>query len=93
MAIHSFFILSFCIIMTKKCTFVSDYFELSLMVRPITTLGRYLMLMGRIFSKPERFRVYFKQYINEMTQLGIDSIGIVLLISFFIGAVICIQIK
>ena len=28
-----------------------------------------------------------------MTQLGVDSIGIVLLISFFIGAVICIQMK
>lgn len=51
------------------------------------------MLMGRVFSRPERFRMYFKQYLNEMVQLGINSIGIVLLISFFIGAVICIQIK
>jgi len=63
------------------------------MVKPITTLGKYLMLMGRAFARPERFRVYFKQYVNEMAQLGINSIGIVLLISFFIGAVICIQIK
>lgn len=63
------------------------------MVKPITTLGKYLMLMGRVFARPERFRVYFKQYVNEMAQLGINSIGIVLLISFFIGAVICIQIK
>lgn len=63
------------------------------MVKPVTTLGKYLMLMGRVFSRPERIRMYFKQYVNEMTQLGINSIGIVLLISFFIGAVICIQIK
>lgn len=49
--------------------------------------------MGRVFGRPERFRMYIKQYINEMAQLGINSIGIVLLISFFIGAVICIQIK
>ena len=63
------------------------------MVRPISTLGKYLMLMGRVFARPERIRMYFKQYINEMVQLGINSIGIVLLISFFIGAVICIQIK
>ena len=49
--------------------------------------------MGRVFARPERIRMYFKQYINEMVQLGINSIGIVLLISFFIGAVICIQIK
>ncbi len=63
------------------------------MLKPITTLGKYLILMGRVFSRPERFRMYFKQYLSEMVQLGINSIGIVLLISFFIGAVICIQIK
>ena len=49
--------------------------------------------MGRTFSVPERWRMFFKQYSKEMAQLGVDSIGIVLLISFFIGAVICIQIK
>lgn len=51
------------------------------------------MLMGRTFSRPERFRMFWKQYVKEMSQLGVDSIGIVLLISFFIGAVICIQMK
>jgi phospholipid/cholesterol/gamma-HCH transport system permease protein len=37
--------------------------------------------------------MFWKRYVTEMTQLGINSIGIVLLISFFIGAVICIQMK
>ncbi len=60
---------------------------------PIATFGHYLLLMGKVFSRPERFRMYWKQYIKEMQQLGIDSIGIVLMISFFIGAVICIQMK
>lgn len=55
--------------------------------------GRYLILMGQTFSRPDRMRMFFKQYLKEMAQLGVDSIGIVLLISFFIGAVICIQIK
>ncbi len=55
--------------------------------------GKYLMLMGRVFSRPERMRMFFKKYIKEMSALGVDSIGIVLLISFFIGAVICIQMK
>ena len=59
----------------------------------LTTFGRYLILMGRTFSRPERMRMFFKQYIKEMAQLGVNSIGIVLLISFFIGAVICIQMK
>ena len=49
--------------------------------------------MGRSFSRPERLRMFFKQYIKEMSALGVDSIGIVLLLSFFIGAVICIQMK
>ena len=59
----------------------------------LTVFGRYLILMGRTFSVPERFRMFWKQYVKEMAQLGINSIGIVLLISFFIGAVICIQMK
>ncbi|MBQ0062235.1 MAG: ABC transporter permease [Bacteroidales bacterium] len=59
----------------------------------LKSFGKYLMLMGRTFSKPERMRMFFKQYKTELSQLGVDSIGIVLLISFFIGAVICIQIK
>ena len=59
----------------------------------LTTFGRYVVLMGRTFSRPERLRMFFKQYVKEMAQLGVDSIGIVLLISFFIGAVICIQMK
>ena len=61
--------------------------------RYLTTFGRYLILMGRTFAVPERMRMFRKQYVKEMTQLGISSIGIVLLISFFIGAVICIQMK
>ena len=59
----------------------------------LKTFGKYLMLMGRTFSRPERMRMFLKRYVKEMSQLGVDSIGIVLLISFFIGAVICIQIK
>jgi phospholipid/cholesterol/gamma-HCH transport system permease protein len=49
--------------------------------------------MGRTFSRPERMRMFMKQYVREMEYLGVGSIGIVLLISFFIGAVVCIQIK
>jgi phospholipid/cholesterol/gamma-HCH transport system permease protein len=59
----------------------------------LTTAGRYTILMKRTLARPERFRMFFKQYVKEMAQLGVDSIGIVLLISFFIGAVICIQMK
>ena len=63
------------------------------MIKALRTVGRYIILMGRTFSRPERMRMFFRQYLNEMEQLGVNSIGIVLLISFFIGAVITIQIK
>lgn len=59
----------------------------------LNLFGRYCILMGRTFSRPERLRMYWKQYVKEMSALGVNSIGIVLLISFFIGAVICIQMK
>ena len=64
-----------------------------LIVKWLTTFGNYLILMGRSFSRPERMRMFLKSYVKEMTQLGVNSIGIVLLISFFIGAGICIQMK
>ena len=63
------------------------------MIKALRTVGRYIILMGRVFARPERMRMFFRQYINEIEQLGVNSIGIVLLISFFIGAVITIQIK
>ena len=61
--------------------------------RYLTSFGSYLVLMGRAIARPERIRMFLKQYVKEMSALGVNSIGIVLLISFFIGAVICIQIK
>ena len=59
----------------------------------LSHFGRYLQLMGRTFAIPQRWHMFLRSYRLEMVQLGINSIGIVLLISFFIGAVICIQIK
>ena len=64
-----------------------------LLFRWLDTFGRYVILMGRSFQRPDRFRMFLQRYVKEMSQLGVDSIGIVLLISFFIGAVICIQMK
>ena len=48
------------------------------MIKALKTVGRYIMLMGRTFARPERMRMFFRQYINEMGQLGVNSIGIVL---------------
>lgn len=61
--------------------------------KSLTETGRYVQLMGRTFTQPDRWRMFYKEYVKEMFQLGYNSIGIVLIISFFIGAVICLQIK
>lgn len=63
------------------------------MTKILASVGKYMMLMWRVFARPERFRMYLKQYLKELEQLGVNSIGIVLLISLFIGAVITVQIK
>ena len=63
------------------------------LIDSIKTFGSYLMLMGRVLSKPQRWSIFFRQTLRETYQLGVNSIPIVLLISFFIGAVICIQMK
>ena len=39
------------------------------MIKALKTVGRYIMLMGRTFARPERMRMFFRQYINEMGQL------------------------
>ena len=64
-----------------------------MILKYLHSFGSYILLVGRTFSRPDRMRMFMKQYVKEMSALGIDSIGIVLLISFFIGAVICIQMK
>lgn len=55
--------------------------------------GKYMQLMRRVVTRPDKMRMFMKQYVTEMFQLGYNSIPIVLIISFFIGMVICLQIK
>jgi phospholipid/cholesterol/gamma-HCH transport system permease protein len=53
--------------------------------------GRYISLMGRVFSRPEKSKIYIQQTIREIEILGLNSVGIVIIISVFIGAVITLQ--
>ena len=54
-------------------------------------LGRYTQLLFKVFAKPERGRVYYRQTIRELDNLGLKSIWIVTIISLFMGAVITLQ--
>ncbi|WP_308586926.1 ABC transporter permease [uncultured Porphyromonas sp.] len=56
-------------------------------------IGEYTKLMQRTFSLPNRWRMSFRELIKEIDKLGVDSVWIVIIISFFIGAVITIQLS
>ncbi|MFC2118778.1 MlaE family ABC transporter permease [Bacteroidota bacterium] len=54
-------------------------------------IGRYYAFIKRVFSKPEKSRIYIKQTFFEIDKLGIGSLGIVAIISIFMGAVVTLQ--
>ena len=57
----------------------------------LATVGRYFMLMGKAFSRPERASIFRRRLLDEMVSLGFNSIGIVAIVSVFMGAVITLQ--
>lgn len=59
----------------------------------IATFGRYCMFIRRVFGLPDRWGVFGRRTINEVSKLGTDSIPLVFVISIFIGAVIAIQMQ
>ncbi len=59
----------------------------------LATFGRYCLFIRRVFSLPDRWRIFGSRTIQEIGKLGIDSIPLVIIISIFIGAVIAIQMQ
>lgn len=59
----------------------------------LSTFGRYCLFMKKVFTIPDRWRIYLRRTVNEIYTLGVDSIPLVIIISIFIGAVIAIQMK
>lgn len=53
--------------------------------------GRYLLMMRGMFSRPENFRMYWKEFMHQCVDIGIGSLGIVAIISVFMGAVSAVQ--
>ena len=50
-------------------------------------LGDYLILMSQVFRKPDKALIFRKRLLHEFYNLGYTSIGIVLILSVFVGAV------
>ena len=57
----------------------------------LNKLGLYILFIKRAFGRPERKSVYMRELMSEFEKLGLNSIMLVLIISFFIGAVLTLQ--
>jgi phospholipid/cholesterol/gamma-HCH transport system permease protein len=54
-------------------------------------IGRYLLMLKGMFSRPENGKMYWKEFIHQCSEIGIGSLGIVAIISVFMGAVSTVQ--
>lgn len=61
-------------------------------ISAMENVGEYVLLMKRTLTIPDRAREFFKEFTKEVYKLGVNSIWLVMIISFFIGAVIVMQI-
>ncbi len=61
------------------------------MLKLLNHFGLYFMMMKKVISIPEKWGTFRKQLILELEKIGLNSIGIVLFISFFVGGVVSIQ--
>lgn len=48
-------------------------------------------MLGKTFSRPEKFKMFVRQLFHEIEGLGVNSVGIVVIISLFIGGILTIQ--
>ena len=63
------------------------------LTRALQNMGEYTLLMRRVFRRPARWNMFFKNLVDEIGKIGLNSIWIVVIISFFIGTVITIQLS
>ena len=55
------------------------------------SVGSYVLFLKMVFRRPDRWRIFWRQFINEADKLIISSILLVGVISLFIGGVLVIQ--
>ena len=60
-------------------------------VTALTHIGRYFLMLARLFTGMEKLRVYWMAWMREIISMGIGSLLIVLIISLFVGMVSTIQ--
>lgn len=53
--------------------------------------GNYILLLKSAFRRPEKYAIYKNELFREMVDIGLGSLGIISIISTFIGAVTTVQ--
>lgn len=53
--------------------------------------GKYILMLQGMFSRPENAKLYWKEFMHQCSDIGIGSLGIVSIISVFMGAVSAVQ--
>ena len=56
-----------------------------------STFGAYLLMIKGMFTKPENIKMYWKELMHQCVEIGLGSMGIVSIISIFMGAVSAAQ--
>ncbi|WP_113654073.1 MlaE family ABC transporter permease [Pedobacter namyangjuensis] len=57
-----------------------------------TNFGKYILLLKSVFRRPEKTKIYVKAIFQQMDFIGVGSLGLISIISTFIGAVMTLQI-
>lgn len=61
------------------------------MLKILHQIGEYSLFISKVFRRPEKWKVFWRMVLAELWNLGIGSIGIIFIISGFMGMVITIQ--
>lgn len=57
----------------------------------LTAFGEYFLLLGKTIRRPQKTSVFWKLFMREINDLGVNSFGLVVFTSIFVGAVVAIQ--
>jgi len=56
-----------------------------------THFGKYMLMFKGMFRRPENAKLYWKEFMHQCSDIGVNSLGIVAIISVFMGAVSTVQ--
>ena len=54
-------------------------------------VGRYMLLMKKAIGRPDKKNMFWRNVGKEIVAIGYDSVGIVSIISFFMGGIMALQ--